>query len=50
SQGAAMAATVSAMYGIPKLERPYLYPEFLVDGLPPHPPLYARRASPTIFN
>lgn len=33
SQGAAMAATVSAM-----LERPYLYPEFLVDGLPPHPP------------
>ncbi|KAF8637785.1 hypothetical protein AX17_002576 [Amanita inopinata Kibby_2008] len=34
SQGAALAAVVAAL-----LERPHLYPPFLVDGKPPHPPL-----------
>jgi predicted esterase len=34
SQGAAMAALLAAI-----LERPHLYPPFLVDGEPPHPPL-----------
>ncbi|KAF9470680.1 FSH1-domain-containing protein [Pholiota conissans] len=33
SQGAAFAALLAAM-----LERPHLYPPFLVDGQPPHPP------------
>ncbi|KDR75531.1 hypothetical protein GALMADRAFT_248001 [Galerina marginata CBS 339.88] len=33
SQGAAFAAVLSAL-----LERPHLYPPFLVDGKPPHPP------------
>jgi len=33
SQGAACAALISAL-----LERPDLYPPFLVDGQPPHPP------------
>ncbi|KAI0001042.1 serine hydrolase FSH [Russula vinacea] len=33
SQGAAMAALLAAI-----LERPHLYPPFLVDGEPPHPP------------
>ncbi|EIN06596.1 hypothetical protein PUNSTDRAFT_54011 [Punctularia strigosozonata HHB-11173 SS5] len=33
SQGAAMAAVLTAL-----LERPERYPEFLVDGKPPHPP------------
>ncbi|KIL60472.1 hypothetical protein M378DRAFT_168075 [Amanita muscaria Koide BX008] len=33
SQGAAFAAVISAL-----LERPHLYPPFLVDGEPPHPP------------
>lgn len=35
SQGAALAAVVAAL-----LERPHLYPPFLVDGEPPHPPMY----------
>jgi len=34
SQGAAFAAIIAAL-----LERPHLYPDFLVDGKPPHPPL-----------
>ncbi|KAF8712404.1 hypothetical protein AX14_013123 [Amanita brunnescens Koide BX004] len=34
SQGAAFAAVIAAL-----LERPHLYPPFLVDGEPPHPPL-----------
>jgi len=34
SQGAALAAVIAAL-----LERPYLYPDFLVDGKSPHPPL-----------
>lgn len=34
SQGGAFASLISAM-----LEKPELYPEFLVDGKPPHPPL-----------
>ncbi|KAI0067570.1 FSH1-domain-containing protein [Artomyces pyxidatus] len=34
SQGAAMAALLAAL-----LERPHLYPPFLVDGEPVHPPL-----------
>ncbi|PFH50467.1 hypothetical protein AMATHDRAFT_61053 [Amanita thiersii Skay4041] len=34
SQGAAFAAVIAAL-----LERPYLYPSFLVDGKTPHPPL-----------
>lgn len=33
SQGAAMAAVLAAL-----LERPHLFPPFLVDGAPPHPP------------
>ncbi|KIY46062.1 FSH1-domain-containing protein [Fistulina hepatica ATCC 64428] len=33
SQGAALAALVAAL-----LERPEVYPPFLVDGKPPHPP------------
>ncbi|KAJ7291044.1 serine hydrolase FSH [Mycena rebaudengoi] len=33
SQGAAMAALLAAL-----LERPHLYPPFLTDGKPPHPP------------
>ncbi|KAK0185014.1 FSH1-domain-containing protein [Armillaria mellea] len=33
SQGAAMAAFLSAL-----LENPQLYPPFLIDGKPPHPP------------
>lgn len=38
SQGGAFASLISAM-----LEQPELYPEFLVDGKPPHPPLYVVR-------
>jgi len=34
SQGTAMAAILCAI-----LERPHLYPSFLVDGVSPHPPL-----------
>lgn len=34
SQGAALAGLLTAL-----LERPYMYPAFLVDGRPPHPPL-----------
>lgn len=34
SQGAAMAAIISAL-----LEKPDLHPPFLIDGKPPHPPL-----------
>ncbi|KAJ7135459.1 serine hydrolase FSH [Mycena crocata] len=34
SQGAAAAALLSAL-----LERPHVYPPFLIDGKPPHPPL-----------
>ncbi|TFK45046.1 serine hydrolase FSH [Crucibulum laeve] len=34
SQGAAFAAIIAAL-----LERPHLYPDFLIDGQPPHPPL-----------
>ncbi|KAK2463044.1 hypothetical protein APHAL10511_004699 [Amanita phalloides] len=34
SQGAAFAAVVAAL-----LERPHLYPPFLIDGESPHPPL-----------
>jgi len=34
SQGAGMAATVAAL-----LEKPHLYPPFVVDGKPIHPPL-----------
>ncbi|GLB37848.1 putative serine hydrolase (FSH1) [Lyophyllum shimeji] len=34
SQGAAFAAMISAL-----LEKPHLYPPFLVEGQPPHPPL-----------
>ncbi|KAF8806661.1 FSH1-domain-containing protein [Phlegmacium glaucopus] len=34
SQGGAFAAVIAAL-----LERPHLYPEFLVDGKSPHPPL-----------
>lgn len=34
SQGAAFAAIIAAL-----LERPHLYPQFLVDGKPVHPPL-----------
>ncbi|KAF9649835.1 hypothetical protein BDM02DRAFT_3094032 [Thelephora ganbajun] len=34
SQGAGIAATVAAL-----LERPHLYPPFIVDGKPIHPPL-----------
>jgi len=34
SQGAGMAATVAAL-----LEKPHLYPQFIVDGKPIHPPL-----------
>ncbi|PIL34624.1 hypothetical protein GSI_03403 [Ganoderma sinense ZZ0214-1] len=34
SQGAAMAALISAL-----LEKPAVFPPFLVDGKPPHPPL-----------
>ncbi|RDX53785.1 hypothetical protein OH76DRAFT_1479564 [Lentinus brumalis] len=34
SQGAAMAALVAAL-----LEKPNLYPPFLIDGKPPHPPV-----------
>ncbi|KAJ7594261.1 FSH1-domain-containing protein [Mycena floridula] len=33
SQGAALAALLAAL-----LERPHVYPEFLTDGQPPHPP------------
>jgi predicted esterase len=33
SQGAALAGILTAL-----LERPHLYPPFLVDGKPPHPP------------
>ncbi len=35
SQGAALAAIVAAL-----LEKPESYPPFLVDGKPPHPPMY----------
>ncbi|KAJ3554426.1 hypothetical protein NM688_g3117 [Phlebia brevispora] len=34
SQGAAMAAMVAAL-----LEKPEVYPPFMIDGKPPHPPL-----------
>jgi len=34
SQGAGMAATIAAL-----LEKPHLYPPFIVDGKPIHPPL-----------
>ncbi|OBZ69868.1 Ovarian cancer-associated gene 2 [Grifola frondosa] len=34
SQGAAMAAVITAL-----LEKPHLDPSFLIDGKPPHPPL-----------
>jgi len=34
SQGAAFASIISAL-----LEKPHLYPPFLVEGQPPHPPL-----------
>ncbi|CAL1711545.1 unnamed protein product [Somion occarium] len=34
SQGASMAALLAAL-----LERPQVFPDFLVDGQPPHPPL-----------
>ncbi|KAF5375540.1 hypothetical protein D9615_009143 [Tricholomella constricta] len=34
SQGAAFAAIISVL-----LEKPHLYPPFLIDGQPPHPPL-----------
>ncbi|KAF8870469.1 serine hydrolase FSH [Infundibulicybe gibba] len=34
SQGAAFAAVIAAL-----LERPHLYPPFLIDGQAPHPPL-----------
>ncbi|KAK7690144.1 hypothetical protein QCA50_006793 [Cerrena zonata] len=33
SQGACMAAVLTAL-----LERPHVFPDFLVDGQPPHPP------------
>ena len=52
SQGAAMAALMSALVSHPKfnpdnrfvylfpyLEKPEVFPPFLVDGKPPHPPL-----------
>jgi hypothetical protein len=55
SQGGAMAALLAAlvrstlrslpsqlplMFSRLKLERPHLYPPFLIDGKTPHPPLY----------